>query len=156
MQLTPLTLLPLGLFVGVLMGMTSFTGAIIVPALILCFGIAQADAQGTAMAMTLSPVQLPAILNFHRQGHINWQALKWMIPGVVVGTLIGSQIAMSLPPTLLKTFFGLMVIYVGSYMLMSITTQSVGKALVLSVVMVALAGILVAVSKWTEPVVANG
>lgn len=155
MNPTPLVLLPLGLFVGILMGMTSFTGAIIVPAIVLAFGIAQADAQGTAMALTLSPVQLPAILNFYRQGHINWQLLKWMIPGVLIGTLIGSQIAISLPPTVLRTFFGLMVIYVGSYMLMSLTTKSVGKALVLSFAMVALAGILVAISKWTEPVVSN-
>lgn len=150
MNPSPLVLLPLGLLVGVLMGMTSFTGAIIVPALVLCFGIAQADAQGTAMALTLSPVQLPAILNFYRGGHINWMVMKWMVPGVLVGSLIGSQIAMSLPPIVLKTFFGLMTIYVGSYMLLSTTTKSVSKAVMLSFTITAVAGMIVALSKWME------
>lgn len=150
MNLTPTFLLPLGLFVGILMGMTSFTGAIIVPALVLCFSMAQADAQGTAMALTLSPVQLPAILNYYRGGHINWTVMKWMIPGVLVGSLIGSQVAMSIPPIVLKTFFGLMTVYVGAYMLLSITTKNVGKAVMLSFAITAFAGMMTALSKWME------
>lgn len=142
--------MPLGLFVGFLMGLTSFTGAVIVPALVLCFGMMQAKAQGTAVAITLSPLQVPALLNYARLGNVDWRFMGWMTPGVIVGTFLGSMLANKLPPTVLKTMFGLMMVYVGSYMLMLLTTKSVGKAVVMAVLVAAFAGAMLAASRWHE------
>ena len=46
--------------------------------------------------------------------------------------------------------FGLLLVYVGSYMLMQLTTPNVGKAVVMSVIVTACAGALVAISRWHE------
>lgn len=150
MSTSPYVLMPLGLLVGFLMGLTSFTGAIIVPALVLAFGMVQAKAQGTAVALTLSPLQLPALWNYHSKGNVDWRFMAWMTPGVMVGTFLGSLLANRLPPTVLKTIFGLMLVYVGSYMLMLLTTKNVGKAVAMALLIVCFAGAMLAGSRWHE------
>lgn len=150
MSTSPYVLMPLGLVVGLLMGLTSFTGAVIVPALVLSFGMFQARAQGTAVALTLSPLQLPALWNFHRAGNVDWRFMAWMAPGVVVGTFLGSMLANRLPAPVLKTIFGVMMVYVGAYMLMLLTTPRVGKAVVMAMVVALFAGAMLAASRWHE------
>ena len=66
----------IGLPIGILMGLTSFTGAIIVPSLVLLWGVAQAKAQGTSVLLTMSPLQVPAMWNFYRAGNIDW---RWAV-----------------------------------------------------------------------------
>ena len=150
MSTSPYLLMPLGLLVGCLMGLTSFTGAVIVPALVLGFGMAQAKAQGTAVAMTLSPLQVPALWNYARLGNVDWRMMAWMTPGVIVGTFLGSMLANRLPPTVLKTIFGLLMVYVGAYMLMLLTTRNVAKAVLMAVLVAAFAGAMIAASRWHE------
>ena len=132
------------------MGLTSFTGAVIVPAFVLTFGMAQARAQGTAVALTLSPLQLPALWNFHRNGNVDWRLMAWMARGVIVGTFLGSLLANRLPAPVLKSIFGLLMVYVGSYMLMLLTTQRVGKAVVMAVVVALFAGAMVVAFRSQE------
>ena len=145
-----LVILLIGLPIGVLMGLTSFTGAVIVPSLVLLWGVAQAKAQGTAVMLTMSPLQVPAMWNFYRAGNIDWRMVKLLIPGVIVGTYLGSWLANALPPAVLRTIFGVMMVYVGAYMLFMLTTTSVAKGMTLAIVVAGIAGAMMALSKWHE------
>ena len=145
-----LVIMLIGLPIGVLMGLTSFTGAVIVPSLVLLWGVAQAKAQGTAVMLTMSPLQVPAMWNFHRAGNIDWRMVKLLIPGVIVGTYLGSYLANALPPIVLKSIFASMLVYVGAYMLIMLTTTNVAKGMVLAIVATAITGGVVIASKWQE------
>lgn len=146
----PFVIMLIGLPIGILMGLTSFTGAVIVPALVLLYGVAQVKAQGTAVALTLSPLQIPALWNFYQAGNIDWRMMRLLVPGVVVGTFIGSYLANHLPPMVMKAIFGSMMVYVGAYMLLLLTTTNVAKALVLALVVTAMTGAIVIASRWSE------
>ena len=145
-----LVILLIGLPIGVLMGLTSFTGAVIVPSLVLLWGVAQAKAQGTAVMLTMSPLQVPAMWNFYKADNIDWRMVKLLIPGIIVGTYLGSWLANALPPAVLKTIFGVMMVYVGAYMLIMLTTRSVAKGMLLAIVVAAISGAVMALSKWHE------
>lgn len=146
----PLVIALVGLPVGFLMGLTSFAGAIIVPTLVLLLGVMQTQAQGTAVALTMSPLQIPAIWNFHSKGNVDWRLVGLMVPGVLVGTFLGSMLANALPPLVLRSIFGLMMVYAGSYFLLALTTQSTGKALAWSVLTTLLAAGVMGLSRWQE------
>ena len=146
----PLVIMLIGLPIGILMGLTSFTGAVIVPSLVLLYGIAQAKAQGTAVMLTMSPLQVPAMWNFHRAGNIDWRMVKLLIPGIVIGTFIGSYLANHLPPMVMKSIFGVMMVYVGAYMLLLLTTTNTAKAIGMAVLATVMTGSIVAVSRWSE------
>jgi uncharacterized membrane protein YfcA len=146
----PLVIMLVGVPIGILMGLTSFTGAIIVPSLVLLYGVAQAKSQGTAVMLTMSPLQVPAMWNFYRAGNIDWRMVKLLIPGIVVGTFIGSWLANTLPPAVMKTIFGTMMVYVGAYMLMLLTTANAAKAIGMALIVAAFAGLVMFVSRSTE------
>jgi uncharacterized protein len=146
----PFLIALIGLPVGFLMGLTSFAGAIIVPTLVLLMGVSQARAQGTAVAITMSPLQVPAIWNFHRAGNIDWSVMGLMVPGVIIGTFLGSKLANHLPPAVLRSVFGLTMVYAGSYFLLALTTPSTAKALLMSLVVTVLAAGVMGASTWHE------
>ena len=150
MPSNPFFLAGLGVVVGFLMGLTSFTGAIIVPALVLGYGLTQARAQGTAVALTLSPLQLPALYAFHRKGNIDWRLMRWMAPGVVVGCLIGAIVAQALSPMVLKLVFGVLLVYVGAYTLMLLTTSNIAKAVLMALAVTVCTAAIVGISRWHE------
>jgi uncharacterized protein len=146
----PFVVMLVGLPIGILMGMTSFTGAVIVPSLVLLYGIAQAKSQGTAVMLTMSPLQVPAMWNFYRAGNIDWRMVKLLIPGIVVGTFIGSWIANVLPPQVMRVFFGSMMVYAGAHMLFMLTTTNFAKAALLALCVTAFTMACVGVAKWTS------
>lgn len=145
----PFVIMLIGLPIGILMGLTSFTGAVIVPSLVLLYGIAQAKSQGTAVMLTMSPLQVPAMWNFIRFGNVDWRMFKLLIPGVIVGTFIGSWLANYLPASVMRIIFGGMMVYAGSHMMFMLTTANFAKAAMLAVGMTAFVLGSVGVAKWT-------
>lgn len=145
----------IGLPIGILMGLTSFTGAVIVPALVLLWGVAQAKSQGTAVMLTMSPLQIPAMFNFYRADNIDWRMVKLLIPGIVVGTFIGSWLANILPPAVMKVFFGGMMVYAGAHILFMLTNTTFAKAALLALGVTAFTMLAVLLTKWIATPVAS-
>lgn len=114
----------LGSAAGLMSGLFGIGGGIIiVPFLVWLF-----SAQGFTpdlvllMAVTTSLatiiVTAAASLQFHhRLGAVDWPVVKQLVPGVLVGSLLGSVVADSLPTDLFKTLFAFFPIGVAFQML---------------------------------------
>lgn len=116
----------LGAVVGLLAGLFGVGGGIvIVPMLVLAFdwqNIPHASgmllALGTSMA-SIAFTSISSSLAHHRRGAVDWNIVKAVAPGIVVGTLCGSQVAPLLPAGLLKGFFVLFLFYVAAQMFLN-------------------------------------
>jgi uncharacterized membrane protein YfcA len=105
--------LALGAFVGFLAGLLGIGGGFtIVPVLIEIFsreGIAAEHlvplAIGTSAA-TIVFTGLSSARAHHAKGAVRWPIVAAMAPGIVVGSLIGPQIASALPAPVMAAIFG--------------------------------------------------
>lgn len=148
----PIAVLVFGMIVGIFSGLMGIGGgAIIIPVLVLIFDFQQAGAHGTSLAMILSPTQLPAILNYHRNGLIDWRLVMWIIPGMLAGSYFGSHLAINIPQNALKLTFGMLLIYVAGYTIFGIMgREHLLRTVVLSTVLVAVAAALYAGFRWYD------
>ncbi len=111
--MTDLWVLLLGLVAGVLSGIFGIGGGIvIVPTLVLAFGLTQKTATGTSLAALLLPVGLLAVLTYYRAGEVNVRVAGYLAAGMVVGTFIGARFTQSLPDVLIKRLFGVLLLYI--------------------------------------------
>ena len=109
---TILILLATGLAAGILGGMVGIGGGIIiVPALVYFLGFSQFKAQGTSLALLMFPVGILGVLQYYRQGHVDFRIVGLIAAGFVLGSLLGSKLSLSLPQdTVKKIFAGLMIV----------------------------------------------
>lgn len=113
-------LIIVGLLAGLLGGTLGVGGAIIViPALVLVFGFAQHEAQGTALAFMLPPVTLLATLNYWKEGYVNWKFALILSVTFFIGAYLGSMLSFQLPVKVLKKVFGIFIIIVALKMIFS-------------------------------------
>jgi len=109
-----------GLFLGVFAGLFGLGGgAIIVPLLVLAFKFDQQAAQGTSLAVILSPAAAPGIWRYHQSGLIDWWFVLKVAPFMLVGSYFGAWIAVGLPQAFLRTLFSFVLIYIAGYMVFS-------------------------------------
>lgn len=109
-----------GLFLGLFAGLFGLGGgAVIVPVLVLAFKFSQQEAQGTSLAVILSPAAAPAILKYHQAGAIDWWFVLKVAPFMLVGSYFGAWIAVWLPQSFLRMLFALVLIYVAGYLVFS-------------------------------------
>ena len=73
-------------------------------------------ALGTAMA-TVIFTSIASLRAHHRHGAVNWGVLRRMIPGIVVGTGLGTLLARHIPTFPLAVIFTVFVLYMASSML---------------------------------------
>ena len=108
----------LGLFAGFVGGAFGLGGgAIMVPALVIVFGLTQHQAQGTSLAMMLAPIGIFAAINYYREGHINIGYALILMIVFLAGAYLGSLFAIKLPATALKKIFGILMLIVGLRMI---------------------------------------
>lgn len=109
---TILILLATGLAAGILGGMVGIGGGIIiVPALVYFLGFSQFKAQGTSLALLMFPVGILGVIQYYRQGHVDFRIVGLIAAGFVLGSLLGSRLTLSLPQeTVKKIFAGLMIV----------------------------------------------
>jgi len=98
-------------FVGGLMGVGG--GIIIVPALVMFLSFTQQQAQATSLAVLLMPVQILAVIQYHKAGFINIKYAAIIIVASVLGMYFGSKVALQVPTGTLKMVFGAFIILVG-------------------------------------------
>jgi uncharacterized protein len=104
----------LGLIGGTISGMFGIGGGtIMVPALVIFFGLTQHQAQGTALAVMLPPVFLFAVLRYYWAGNIKVQMAIFIALGFVVGAFFGAHLIQGVHDAHLKKGFGILLVLVG-------------------------------------------
>ena len=107
-----LLLILIGLSAGILSGLVGVGGGIIVvPALVFFLSFSQQQAQGTSLGLLLLPVGILAVLNYYKQGHIDFRVIGIMAVAFVIGGWLGSKWALSLPEVTVKRIFAIVLLY---------------------------------------------
>ena len=88
-------------------------GAIMVPALVLLFGLTQHQAQGTALAVMLPPVFILGVMQYYYAGNIKIKMAIFIAIGFIVGAYLGAQYVQNIPSSVLKKAFGIFMIIIG-------------------------------------------
>ena len=110
---TVIILLLIGLGAGVLSGLVGVGGGIIiVPSLVFFLGFSQKMAQGTSLGILLLPVGILGVMQFYKQGQIDLNAIWIMSITFIIGGLIGSKIALSLPQETVRKIFAILMILI--------------------------------------------
>ncbi len=113
-----LILLLIGMAAGMLSGLVGVGGGIIVvPALVFFLGFSQHEAQGTSLGLLLLPVGILAVMNYYNKGFIDIKVVIIMSIAFVLGSWLGSKLALSLPQDTVKKVFGLFLLYTAFKML---------------------------------------
>jgi uncharacterized protein len=115
---TILLLLIVGLVAGILSGLVGVGGGIImVPALVLFLGFTQKQAQGTSLGIMLLPVGILAVLQYYKQGYINFNTVFIISAAFVIGGFLGSKLALNLSDDKMKKVFAIVLMIVSLKML---------------------------------------
>lgn len=101
-----------GLIAGVASGFFGIGGGIIlIPIMVLIFGLTQHQAQGTTLALMVPPIGLLAALKYYHDGNVNLRMALFICAGFIVGGYIGAVFASKIPATLLKRIFGYLLFF---------------------------------------------
>ena len=111
-------LLAVGLLAGFLSGMVGIGGGIIiVPVLVYFLGFSQHQAQGTTLFMFLLPIGILGVMNYHKQGYVDYKTALIICSTFVFGSYFGSKLSISLDQKTIKQIFGAIIILLGAKML---------------------------------------
>ena len=109
-------LVTLGVIVGFLAGLLGIGGGFtIVPVLMEIFerdGVLAAHVLPLAIGTSSATIVFTAIAStraHHARGAVDWPTMRLLAPGLVLGSLLGPQIAAALPVRLLAAIFGLFI-----------------------------------------------
>lgn len=106
-------LLLLGVAVGVMSAMMGIGGGIVlVPALMLLFGLSQTEAQGTSLA-TIPFGAVVAALVYHQSAPLRLNVVAAIALGFVVGAYLGAKLVPHVPDAALRLAFGGLLLYLG-------------------------------------------
>ncbi len=116
--------LALGAVTGFLAGLFGVGGGLVlVPVLLLMFDAQHVPpehalhlALGTAMA-TIVFTSLASLRKHHQHGAVNWQIVRDITPGILLGTALGALFAASIPTRGLGIFFTLFVYFAAAQIL---------------------------------------
>ncbi|MGF1751321.1 sulfite exporter TauE/SafE family protein [Vibrio cionasavignyae] len=124
-------LLILGAVVGTMSGLLGIGGGlIVVPALaylLPMFGISAELVMQIALATSLASIIITSgssALNHLKLGNVDIFVIKWLLPGVIVGGLVGSFVADWVPFQYLPKLFALIVLALAIQMILSISSTS--------------------------------
>jgi uncharacterized protein len=115
---TMLIVILVGVAAGILGGLVGVGGGIIiVPALVYLLGVSQKTAQGTSLALIMLPVGILGVLQYYKQGHVDFKVVGLLAIGFFLGSFMGSKIALSLPQATIKKIFAVLMILIAVKML---------------------------------------
>ena len=115
---TILIIILVGISAGILGGLVGVGGGIIiVPALVYFIGFSQKTAQGTSLGLIMLPVGILGVLQYYKQGHVDFRVVAMLAVGFLAGSYFGSKIALSLPQETVKKIFAFLMIIVAVKML---------------------------------------
>jgi uncharacterized membrane protein YfcA len=106
--------------VGVLSGLFGVGGGILlVPLLVVVLGFEQHVAQGTSLVALVPPTGLLAFLNYQRAGEVDWKVGLLIMPGIFLGGLIGSRLALRFAPREMRRIFAVLLLPICAWQLFS-------------------------------------
>ena len=112
--------LVLGLVAGLVGGAFGLGGgAIMVPALVLIFGLTQHQAQGTSLAIMLPPIGLLAALRYYYAGNVKFDIAILAAIGFLFGALLGAHFIHGVTDANLKRAFGVFLMIVSLRMILA-------------------------------------
>jgi hypothetical protein len=106
--------------VGVCAGLFGVGGGVLlVPLLVLLFAFEQHTAQGTSLMALVPPVGLLAFLNYSHAHEVSWTVGLLIMPGVIIGSLVGSRLAQRLSPRRMRRVFAVFLLLLGVWQVTS-------------------------------------
>ena len=115
---TILIIIMVGLAAGMLSGLVGVGGGIIiVPALVYFIGFSQKTAQGTSLALIMLPVGIFGVMQYYKQGHVDYKIVGLLAIGFLAGSFSGSKLALSISQETLKKVFAVLMIIIAIKML---------------------------------------
>jgi uncharacterized protein len=108
----------LGLAAGTLSGLIGIGGGIlIVPALVFLFHFSQQQAQGTTLALLVPPIGILAAYTYYQKGFVDIKVAAIIAIGFVIGSILGSKIAVGIPSQALQKVFGVALLLIAIKMI---------------------------------------
>ncbi|HEV2293738.1 MAG TPA: sulfite exporter TauE/SafE family protein [Tepidisphaeraceae bacterium] len=145
----PLILIAFGVLVGVFSGVMGLGGgAVMIPIMVLVFGLSQPMAHGTSLAVMLPMVTLPAVIEYYRHGNVCVAMAVWMAVGFMMGSFFGAYVANAMRKEDLKLVFGFVLIYVAAYTVFG--KENLARTTALSALLVVIAMGVFAAVKWYD------
>jgi len=121
-----LTYLAVGAVAGVLAGLLGIGGGlVIVPMLVFCLtrqGISNEAIMHVALGTSMASIVFTAVSSFwahHKRGAVQWVVVRRIVPGILVGTFLGTCVASRLSTSFLKAFFVVFLYYVALQLLIN-------------------------------------
>jgi uncharacterized membrane protein YfcA len=107
-------LLLFGLGVGIVSGLLGIGGGVLlVPGLMILFGLTQTQAQGTSLAVLIPPIGILAAWEYYRQGQVHLPVVALIAVGFCLGAFLGARWVMQFPVETLRVAFGCLLLYLG-------------------------------------------
>jgi len=108
---TVIVLIIIGLLAGLISGLVGVGGGILmIPLLIVCLGLTQHQAQGTALFAMLPPIGILAAMNYYNEGFVKWEYASIIALTFVLGGYLGSKLSISLPDQMVRRIFGVVML----------------------------------------------
>ncbi|MDI6640878.1 MAG: sulfite exporter TauE/SafE family protein [Elusimicrobiota bacterium] len=102
-----------GLVAGTISGLVGIGGGvIIIPVLVLLFGLSQHMAQGTTLALLVLPIGLLAALTYYKHGYVDLKIALFICIGFFLGGLFGAKLAISVSTEILRKIFGVALLLI--------------------------------------------
>ncbi|WP_255551673.1 sulfite exporter TauE/SafE family protein [Aridibaculum aurantiacum] len=115
---TILMLVLIGIAAGMLSGMVGIGGGIIiVPALVFLLAFSQKSAQGTTLGLLMFPVGVLGVLNYYKQGYVDFKVVIFVALGFILGSYFGSKISLGMSEEKVKRFFAIVIMLIAIKML---------------------------------------
>jgi len=110
----------LGVVAGVLSGLLGIGGGIIlIPVMVLLFGLSQHAAQGTTLALMVPPIGLLAAWTYYKGGYVDLKIAAFVCMGFFFGGLLGARFATGIDDLVLKRIFGVVMLLFSIRMIFS-------------------------------------
>jgi uncharacterized protein len=121
-----LELLAFGLFIGYCAGLLGIGGGMMMVPVVMWVlegkGVPQAHVVKMAVATSLATICLTSISSVrahHRRGAVLWPVALALAPGILIGSMLGAQLAVALPAKVLTTLFAVFISYSATQMLLN-------------------------------------
>lgn len=96
--MSPVALFIFGIAVGTLSGLFGVGGGVVlVPGLMLLFGLSQPEAQGTSLTVLSLPIAGFAAAVYCQHGHVQWPVVGLLAAGFAVGAFGGAKLLPHVP-----------------------------------------------------------